>query len=291
MATKTPGALRYFGGKALLAPWIISHFPPHECYVEPFGGGASVLLQKPPARYEVYNDGDGSVVNFFRVLRERPDEFLRAVALTPYAREEAERSCDPETDDPDGPLDAVERARRFYVRSWQTRHGAPSRGKLGWRYEKYCAGTNWGTTVCGQFARLDHFPDLAARLKAVQIEHDDALRVLARFDGPDTLFYVDPPYVPATRTARWSVDAYAVEMDADGHARLAESLRGLRGMVVLSGYDCAQYREAFDAHGWTRRERLARVQSAEQRLEVLWLSPGTEARLGTRQLALEGAAG
>ena len=247
-------------------------------------GGASVLLRKAPARYEVYNDADGSVVGFFRILRERPDDFARAVALTPYSREEAERACDPETDDPGGPLDDLERARRFYVRSRQTRHGAPSRGRLGWRYEKWCGPTNWGTTVCGQWSRLDHLPAIAARLKAVQLEHDDALRVLARFDGPQTLFDRDPPYVPSTRTARWSVDAYAVELTDAGHRRLAEALHGVAGMVVLSGYDGPLYRELDDARGWVRAERGARVQSAAVRTEVLWLSPRT-AR-GTAQLRL-----
>ena len=225
--------------------------------------------------------------NFFRVLRDRPDDFVRAVGLTPYAREEASRACDVESDDPDGPLDDLERARRFYVRSWQTRHGAPSRGRLGWRYEKFCGPTNLGTTVCGQFSRLDHLPAIAARLKAVQLEHDDALKVIARFDGPGTLFYVDPPYVPSTRTARWSVDAYAVELNDGGHRRLAEALHGAVGMVVLSGYDGPLYRELYDARRWVRVERGARAESAAVRTEVLWLSPRT-AR-GTAQLRLPDA--
>ena len=65
-----PAALRYHGGKYRLAPWIIDFFPAHECYVEPFGGAAGVLLQKPRSYAEVYNDLDGQVVNFFRVIRD-----------------------------------------------------------------------------------------------------------------------------------------------------------------------------------------------------------------------------
>src|SRR5574343_303278 len=90
----TRPALRYFGGKFRLAPWIISQFPPHTVYVEPFGGGGSVLLRKLPAYHEVYNDLDGDVVNFFRVLREQPDELLRAIDLTPYSREEQRQAFD-----------------------------------------------------------------------------------------------------------------------------------------------------------------------------------------------------
>ena len=129
-------ALRYYGGKHSIAPWIVSHFPPHICYVEPFGGALSVLLHKPPARIEVANDADRLVVTFFRVLRERPDALRRAIALTPYAREECRLACTPEAHDPDSGLDELERARRFYVQAWQSRHGAPSRGQMGWRYER-----------------------------------------------------------------------------------------------------------------------------------------------------------
>ena len=111
--------IRYHGGKFRIASWVISHFPAHECYVEPFGGGAGVLLQKTPAPFEVLNDLDGEVVNFFRVLRERPGELVRVIQLTPWSREEQRLSFEPASD-------PLERARRFYVRSWQT-HGGPGR--------------------------------------------------------------------------------------------------------------------------------------------------------------------
>ena len=103
----TRTALRYYGGKWNLAPWIIKHFPPHINYIEPCGGAASVLLRKPRSTIETYNDLDGNVVNFFRVLRDNPDELIRKIQLTPYAREEYNLSRVP-CDDP------IERARRFY---------------------------------------------------------------------------------------------------------------------------------------------------------------------------------
>lgn len=78
--------LRYHGGKWKLAPWILRHLPPHRVYVEPFGGGGSVLLQKPRSYAEVYNDLDGEIVNLFRVARERGEELAQAVELTPFAR-------------------------------------------------------------------------------------------------------------------------------------------------------------------------------------------------------------
>src|SRR3546814_17290747 len=109
MTVKSP-VIRYHGGKFRLAPWVIQHFPPHRCYVEPFGGAAGVLIQKPRAYAEVYNDMDGDIVNLFRVLRSQGASAMltEALALTPYARDEFDAAYEP-TDDP------VERARRPHV--------------------------------------------------------------------------------------------------------------------------------------------------------------------------------
>lgn len=125
MIAPTRPALRYFGGKWRLAPWIISHFPEHTCYVEPFAGGASVLLRKPESKVEVLNDLDGEVVNFWRVLREQTEAFIRAVELTPFSREEASLAYQV-ADDP------LERARRLFIRSWQQRGGGTSRPVALW---------------------------------------------------------------------------------------------------------------------------------------------------------------
>lgn len=270
-------ALRYYGGKSRLAPWIIAHFPPHTCYVEPFGGAASVLLRKPPARCEVYNDLDGDVVGFFRVLRERPDDLIRALERTPFARAEVDAACAP------APPDAgdLERARRVYVRAWQGRHGLPARGRLGWRFER--AATRSRTAV-DEWCDAARLTALAERLRRVQLECDDALRVIARFDAPGTLIYVDPPYPAATRSARWRTAAYAHELTDDGHRRLAAVLRDVRGMVVVSGCPCDLYRELYS--DWASVRRCTRTQANRPSEEVLWLSPRAVARLAHRQLPL-----
>jgi DNA adenine methylase len=272
-------ALRYYGGKWRLAPWILAHLPPHACYVEPFGGAASVLLRKAPVRFEVYNDADGEVVNFFRVLRDEPDAFRRAVDLTPFARAEVDLACD-EAAMAGAP--ALERARRFYVRSWQSIHGAPSRGRMGWRYE---AGgeRGWNRTVAEAWGDTEHLPAIVARLKGVQLECGEALEVIDRFDRPHTLFYVDPPYVAATRGERWAHAAYLQELTDADHERLAAVLHGLRGMVVLSGYPCPLYDHLYA--GWRRVEHRSAVQSSAVATEALWLSPNAD--LGARQLRLE----
>ncbi|MEY6717541.1 DNA adenine methylase [Enterobacter hormaechei] len=124
-------AIRYHGGKFRLASWIISHFPEHRCYVEPFGGGASVLLKKQASEAEVYNDLDGDVVNLFRVLRnpETAKQLIEACTLTPYSRDEF--NCAYEDSD-----NRVEQARRLIVRATMGFGSAgATKGKTGFRLD------------------------------------------------------------------------------------------------------------------------------------------------------------
>lgn len=281
----TRSALRYYGGKWRLGAWILQHFPPHTCYVEPYGGAASVLLQKEPARFECLNDLDGEVVNFFRVVRDQPDEFRRQVELTPYARAEVVAACE---ESQSAEASDLERARRLYVRAWQSIHGAPARGQMGWRYER-AAGRGWSRTVVDAWNETEGLLAIAARLKGVQVECDDALRVIRRFDAPDTLFYVDPPYPAETRSERWATAAYKHELAEADHRRLAELLRGVQGMVVLSGYACPLYAALYG--DWECRTRPSAVQSSAVATECLWRNPAAIKRATRRQLPLFGAGG
>jgi DNA adenine methylase len=250
-------ALRYYGGKWKLAPWIISHFPEHKNYVEPCGGAASVLLQKPRSPLETYNDLDGNVVNFFRVLRDKPDELIRKIKLTPWARAEYELSLTPAGDD-------VERARQFFARAWMGR-GAVCEC-TGWRYDRY---------DCRSVAHdlLSDAPAVVAeRLQGVQIEHRDALDVIRDFDCADALIYFDPPYVNETRSHRTE---YVIDQFDDFHHAAAELLRTCAGYVVVSGYACPLYADLYERHGWQRVDTLAQTNSGGKRVESLWLSPRT----------------
>jgi DNA adenine methylase len=259
-------ALRYFGGKFRLAPWIIGFFPEHLTYVEPFGGGGSVLLCKEPSYNEVYNDLDSELVNFFRVLRERTEEFIQAVQLTPYSREEQHLAFDPT----DG-VDDFERARRLYVRSWQSHGGGRTQWRTGWRYEKR---DKRGTRVIDDWNKVKHLEAVVNRLKNVQIENDDATRVIKRFDTPQTLFYLDPPYLPSTRSIRWRKKAYAVEMTEEEHVAFIETIKNVQGMVVISGKPSKLYEEMLA--GWSKSQRVARTDFQSSTTEVLWLSPNAE---------------
>lgn len=225
MLKPTRPVLRYFGGKWRLAHWIISHFPPHVCYVEPFCGAASVFLRKSPSEFEVINDLDGEVVNFFRMLRDRTEDLLHAIRCTPYSREEYGLSWEETVDD-------MERARRYYVRSWQGWGGAKRESHPAWRSQH---SNNRGKSVVMDWNELKHLDAIVQRLKQAFIENDDALDVIERYDQPHTLFYLDPPYLSETRTKRWRETAYNCEIDEDYHRRLLDVLQEIHGMAIISG--------------------------------------------------------
>lgn len=262
--------MRYHGGKWRLAPWIIRHFPPHQIYVEPFGGAASVLLRKPRAQHEVYNDLDEAIVNVFRVLRDpvTAESLRRACELTPYSRVEFEACYGGEVDDP------VERARRTIVATFLA-HGSTARKKNGTGFRAKAVRRN--STGARDWAGWpDQVPTFVERLRGVTLERRPALDVIAQQDSPGTLFYVDPPYPIETRTAArgrsHAERAYRFNLTDDEHRELGEVLRSVEGHVVLSGYGCALYDEELYPD-WHRVVRSANTDGGGLREEVLWISP------------------
>lgn len=273
MKAPTRPVLRYHGGKFRLAPWILSFFPAHRIYCEPFGGAASVLLLKERSYAEIYNDLDNEVVNLFRVLRDpaSAEQLTTAIYLTPFAREEFRASYG-ETSDP------IEMARRTITRSFM------GFGTTTLRHNR--TGFRAKANRQNQPAQMDwtkypeHVASFTERLRGVVIEHRDALEIIAQQDGPETLFYVDPPYPHVTRTAIKSHNdtAYKHEMTDADHRALADVLRSCRGMVVLSGYPCDLYDlELFSS--WQRFERAALADGARERTEVVWLNQACVAAL------------
>lgn len=270
MSTPTRPALRWHGGKWKLAPWIIDHLPPHRVYVEPFGGAASVLLRKPRSYAEVYNDLDNEVVNLFRVLRDADaaPRLIEALRLTPFARAEFEGSYKLSGE-------PVEDARRFIARSFMGfgSNGHNPKRRTGFRHNS----NRSGTTPARDWA---NYPDCLAaiveRLSGVVIDCRNAVEVMAAHDGPQTVHYVDPPYMPETRSLRNPYDLtyagmYAHEMTREDHEQLLASLTGLQGAVVLSGYFTSLYADALS--GWRQIEKAAHADGARDRTEVLWLNP------------------
>lgn len=271
----TRPALRLHGGKYLLAPWICSLLPPHKIYVEPFGGAASVLLRKPRSYSEIYNDLDGEVVNLFRVLRsEDAAKLVEALRLTPYARDEFELAY-ALAEEP------LELARRLIVRSFMG-FGSDGHNRLvrtGFRANANRSGTTPAHDWRNYPPALE---TIIERLTGVVIENRPAIKVMAQHDAPHTLHYVDPPYMPGTRSAKTRAyggkyHAYTHEMVEADHVELLQFLTAASGMVVLSGYHTALYDDALT--GWQRHEREALADGARPRTEVLWLNPSCTAAL------------
>lgn len=271
MAPTRP-VMRYHGGKWRLAPWIVQYLPPHRCYVEPFGGAASILLRKPRSFAEIYNDMDEEIVNVFRVLREpaSAEALRRRCELTPFARSEFLLAYEP-SDDP------VERARRILVRSWMG-HGASGvrAHKTGFRVNPHRQRTTAAGDWMGWPSAIDAFVE---RLRGVTIEMRPATRLIETHDRPDTLFYVDPPYMFDTRSQKRKGNdlyhGYVHELSDDDHARLLDQLTSLSGMVVLSGYPSPLYDKKLAA--WDRVTKQALADRGGARLEVLWINPAANA--------------
>lgn len=269
-------AFRYHGGKWKIAKWVIKHLPPHETYVEPFGGGASVLLQKPIVKAELYNDLNDVIVSFFRVIQD-PAKLERLIWLlerTPYSRREFELAYEPCEDD-------VEAARRMLIRSWQGYGSDGTDGKYKTGFRRTVSSVN--KFPSGEWANYPPALSLTAeRFDKVVVESMDAFDLMLEMDDPDTLFYVDPPYLPSTRSAGnrrrgQGFHVYAHELEEDDHVRLLQLLLALKGMVVLSGYPSTLYDVALD--GWRKAERDAHADGGSPRTEVLWINPAASKRL------------
>lgn len=247
----------------MLAPWIISNFPKHRVYVEPYGGAASVLIQKPRSYGEVYNDLDGEMVNLFRVMRDSGEILKNQLALTPFARDEYKQSF-ALSDDP------IEQARRTVVRSFM---GFGSNAlcrdiKSGFRSNS----NRSGTTPAHDWANYPECVDaLIDRLRGVVIENKPAIEIMRQHDSEETLHYCDPPYVHSTRSVAMHGNyGYSHEMTDADHEAFAECIHQLRGMVVISGYQCPLYDRILG--DLERIEKPALADGARERTELLWFN-------------------
>lgn len=283
--------LRYHGGKFRLAPWIISHFPPHRVYVEPYGGAGSVLLTKPRSFAEVYNDIDDEVVNVFQVMRDprKAAQLKAALDLTPFARREFERAYQPAKA-------PVERARRTIIKAFLGRRSGsiwdrtPARAAFASKRHNPSTPTgfrshSWAHHKAAPSDWLTYPECLASfttRLNGVVIECREAADVLVTHDRVDTLHFIDPPYVRSTRDHK---AAYGHEMTDAQHRMLSVVLHGLKGMVVLCGYASPLYSELFA--DWETVTKETRAGDASLRTEVLWLSPTCSKALRASRSQLE----
>ena len=237
MSYKSP--INWYGGKYYMAKDIIELFPKHHMYVEGFGGACHVLFRKERSDMEVYNDLHSGLYLFFKFIRDNNEEFIRKLTLTPYSREEFENSKDWMFEEDD-----IEKARKFYVRTMQS---VASNG--GWCYAKSKSRRGMCQSVSRWLGNIEeNLSGAIERLKEVQIENLDILDLIKKYDKEDTLFYLDPPYVPETRKQKKS---YNCEMTREQHIELIDTLINVKGKVILSGYDNDIYNKLLD-NGWKK---------------------------------------
>lgn len=259
-------AFGWYGGKYSHLSWLLPLLPETNHFCEPFGGSAATLINRKPSPVETYNDLDGEVVNFFRVLRDQRDELIEAIGLTPFSREEFVLAIQESIDG----LSNLERARRFYIRARQARTGLAQTASPGrWATCRNTSRRGMGGAVSRWLGSPQDLVEIAARLIRVQIDHRPAIDVIHAYDSPDTLFYCDPPY---PHESRGDNKAYRYEMTDKEHVVLAKVLHDVRGCVAISGYRCDLMDELYG--DWKRIDADPAVCHSVkgERQESLWVN-------------------
>jgi DNA adenine methylase len=255
----------YYGGKYSHLDWLLPLLPKCHHYCEPFAGSAAVLINRDPSPVETYNDLDGEITTFFKVLRDDSDRLIREIGLTPFSRQEFAVACEIAPN-----LSNLERARRFYVRARQVRTGLAQTASVGrWANCKNTSRAGMGGAVSRWLGAIRDLPEIAERLLRVQIENRPAIELIRLYDSPTTLFYCDPPYIHSTRGDN---SAYGFEMTDDEHRELALVLNSVDGMVAISNYDCVLMSELYPQPRWHKifGEERTIHSTKDTRTEVLW---------------------
>ena len=247
--------LKYPGAKNRIASKICSYIPEHNVYLEPYAGSLAILFNKQRSHIETVNDIHDEVVNFFRVLRDKPKELQRLIELTPYSRSEYEKAYEVSEDE-------IEKARRFCVRCWMG-FGCGNLYKNGFKSGQQTHSPN----PAAAWSRLpDTLLQASERLKGVQIENLPALELIRRYDTSDVFVYLDPPYLHGTRKNY----LYKYEMEDDQHEELLKVLVNHPGKILISGYENEMYNSYLSA--WQKVKIDTHAEQGLKRTEVLWMN-------------------
>ena len=239
---KPKSFLCWYGGKFFQRKWIISHFPEHTCYVEVFGGAGHVLFTKDPSPNEVFNDIYSELINFYRVAVAMPDKLFSLISGTLHSREEFNR-CKSILESNES--DPLIRAWAFIVVNRQSFGGMVKTGDCVWGYNR---------TPNPRFQSPkdpNKFKAFIDRLKKVQIENDSFEKIIPRYDSPNTLFYLDPPYIHEQRCVR---KAYQHEFTNQDHSNLVNLILSSKGKFIISGYNNNLYLP-LEQNGYVRIEK------------------------------------
>ena len=257
--------VKWHGGKYYLAKRIISYFPKHSIYLEPFGGAASVLLNKYPAEVESYNDLNLKISRLFRVLQKDGQEFIKKLQFIPYSQYEFDMAASyPEK------ASDLEKSVCDYIR-WRQSFGGQGRS---WSYTTKRARGGRAGDVNAWWTAIDQLPYIIERLKDVQILHQPAIKAIERFDDSEALIYCDPPYLHETRSLNGR-DIYEKEMSTEEHTELADVLNKCKSKVIISGYPSKLYSKLYNS--WKKIQfdianHSAGGKTKERKTETLWLN-------------------
>lgn len=258
--------LKYPGAKNRLASWICSFIPEHEVYLEPYFGSGAVFFNKPKCRIETVNDLNHDVFNYFKVLRDYPEELIRIIDSTPFSREEYMNAWVSEDN-----LDEIEKARRFAIRCWMA-IGSGNRYRNGFRSGQQSSSPSPAHT----WANLpDALKEATNRLKNTQIENLPAIELIKRYDTKDVFIYADPPYLHETREKNKYL--YEHEMTKEEHEDLLKTLLVHPGKVLISGYDSELYNQFLS--GWHKEYKNTLAECGIVRQEVLWMNYDIQMKL------------
>ncbi len=263
MAVRPP--VKWHGGKHYLARKIIPVFPPHRIYLEPFGGAASVLLNKEPVEIESYNDLDLRITRLFKILQKNGAEFVERLRFIPYSQHEFNSALSYPEDSDD-----FEKAICDFIR-WRQSFGG--QGKT-WSCTTKRARGGMAGDVNAWWSAIELLPEIIERLKRVQLLHQPAIKAIKRFDDPEALIYCDPPYLHSTRNTN-SRDVYGIEMDENDHISLAETLNSCKSKIVISGYPSELYNQLYKS--WRKIEfdianHSAGGKKKQRKREIIWLN-------------------
>ncbi|MEH2957803.1 DNA adenine methylase [Candidatus Merdisoma sp. JLR.KK006] len=250
--------MKYPGSKWSIAKWIIDFFPEHHSYLEPFFGSGAILFNKPRSHIETVNDLDGNVINLFEWIKRDPERLAHEIYYTPYSRQVYEDAFTLV------PEDSLGKAVNFYIRL-EMGHGYRTNGeKVGWKNdvqgrERAYAAQYW----CELPERI---MQATKRLRGVQIECRPAVELIERFNFPNVLIYLDPPYVLSTRHGK----QYRCELDDKGQVELLDVALAHKGPLLISGYDNKLYNDRLQ--NWHREETTCCSQVCSKKREVLWMN-------------------
>jgi len=259
-------AFGWYGGKFSHLDWLLPLLPYDKHFCEPFGGSGAVLLNRDKSPVETYNDLDGEVVNFFKVLRSQRENLIEAITLTPFSREELAIA----SSKPNKKISDLERARRFYVCARQVRTGLAQTASAGrWASCKLTSRRGMGGAASRWWGGVNELSGIAARLARVQIDNRPAIDVIKAYDSPETVFYLDPPY---PHESRGDAKAYGYEMTDDEHEALSEVVHNAKGKIAISSYHCDLMDNLYN--DWECVDAPAKmVHSVKQmRTEALWIN-------------------